>query len=70
MNNLFRILENVADGGVCSRRRANRTAFTTDQLKILKKEFSCDPYVSVTKRQKIAEMLNLNEDRVKVSLSC
>uniref|UniRef100_A0A8C5S935 Gastrulation brain homeobox 1 n=1 Tax=Laticauda laticaudata TaxID=8630 RepID=A0A8C5S935_LATLA len=50
--------------GAASRRR--RTAFTSEQLLELEKEFHCKKYLSLTERSQIAHALKLSEVQVKI----
>ncbi|XP_075333191.1 homeobox protein GBX-2 [Odontesthes bonariensis] len=54
----------VGGGGGKNRRR--RTAFTSEQLLELEKEFHCKKYLSLTERSQIAHALKLSEVQVKI----
>ncbi|XP_048193708.1 homeobox protein GBX-1 [Perognathus longimembris pacificus] len=57
-------LEAAGAVGDASRRR--RTAFTSEQLLELEKEFHCKKYLSLTERSQIAHALKLSEVQVKI----
>ncbi|XP_041057450.1 homeobox protein GBX-2 [Carcharodon carcharias] len=54
---------NTATGG---KNRRRRTAFTSEQLLELEKEFHCKKYLSLTERSQIAHSLKLSEVQVKI----
>ncbi|KAM5125729.1 homeobox protein GBX-1 [Mantella aurantiaca] len=56
--------EEVGKAGGKGRRR--RTAFTSEQLLELEKEFHCKKYLSLTERSHIAQSLKLSEVQVKI----
>ena len=49
-----------------SKTRRRRTAFTSEQLLELEKEFHCKKYLSLTERSQIAHQLKLSEVQVKI----
>ncbi|GCC39695.1 hypothetical protein chiPu_0023401, partial [Chiloscyllium punctatum] len=53
-------------GGSSSKNRRRRTAFTSEQLLELEKEFHCKKYLSLTERSQIAHSLKLSEVQVKI----
>lgn len=55
-----------SEGGKAGRRR--RTAFTSEQLLELEKEFHAKKYLSLTERSQIAHALKLSEVKIKGSL--
>ncbi|XP_049782760.1 homeobox protein GBX-2-like [Schistocerca cancellata] len=57
-------IQHAAVGSSKSRRR--RTAFTSDQLLELEREFHAKKYLSLTERSQIAAALNLSEVQVKI----
>ncbi|XP_063810902.1 homeobox protein CHOX-7-like isoform X2 [Pseudophryne corroboree] len=59
--------EQVRDGaGTPGKSRRRRTAFTSEQLLELEKEFHCKKYLSLTERSQIAHSLKLSEVQVKI----
>uniref|UniRef100_T1HCD7 Homeobox protein unplugged n=1 Tax=Rhodnius prolixus TaxID=13249 RepID=T1HCD7_RHOPR len=56
--------ENEAEGTAKTRRR--RTAFTSEQLLELEREFHAKKYLSLTERSQIASALKLSEVQVKI----
>ncbi|CAI9534360.1 unnamed protein product, partial [Staurois parvus] len=52
--------------GTAGKSRRRRTAFTSEQLLELEKEFHCKKYLSLTERSQIAHTLKLSEVQVKI----
>ncbi|XP_053323769.1 homeobox protein GBX-1 [Spea bombifrons] len=52
--------------GTSGKSRRRRTAFTSEQLLELEKEFHCKKYLSLTERSQIAHTLKLSEVQVKI----
>ncbi|KAG8543050.1 hypothetical protein GDO81_025508 [Engystomops pustulosus] len=52
--------------GTPGKSRRRRTAFTSEQLLELEKEFHCKKYLSLTERSQIAHTLKLSEVQVKI----
>ncbi|KPP73011.1 hypothetical protein Z043_107940, partial [Scleropages formosus] len=53
--------EPLAPGASAGKSRRRRTAFTSEQLLELEKEFHCKKYLSLTERSQIAHALKLSE---------
>ncbi|XP_078085394.1 LOW QUALITY PROTEIN: homeobox protein GBX-2 [Mustelus asterias] len=53
-------------GTASGKNRRRRTAFTSEQLLELEKEFHCKKYLSLTERSQIAHSLKLSEVQVKI----
>ncbi|XP_030045901.1 homeobox protein GBX-1 [Microcaecilia unicolor] len=58
--------ELVVPGSNTGKGRRRRTAFTSEQLLELEKEFHCKKYLSLTERSQIAHALKLSEVQVKI----
>ncbi|OCT73613.1 homeobox protein GBX-1 [Xenopus laevis] len=56
----------VEGAGTPGKGRRRRTAFTSEQLLELEKEFHCKKYLSLTERSQIAHTLKLSEVQVKI----
>uniref|UniRef100_A0A3B4T9H6 Gastrulation brain homeobox 2 n=1 Tax=Seriola dumerili TaxID=41447 RepID=A0A3B4T9H6_SERDU len=56
----------AGSGGGGGKNRRRRTAFTSEQLLELEKEFHCKKYLSLTERSQIAHALKLSEVQVKI----
>uniref|UniRef100_A0A1Q3EVF5 Homeobox protein unplugged n=1 Tax=Culex tarsalis TaxID=7177 RepID=A0A1Q3EVF5_CULTA len=56
----------AAGGDNCSKSRRRRTAFTSEQLLELEREFHAKKYLSLTERSQIATSLKLSEVQVKI----
>ncbi|MEE6525863.1 hypothetical protein FKM82_026139 [Ascaphus truei] len=54
------------EAGTPGKSRRRRTAFTSEQLLELEKEFHCKKYLSLTERSQIAHTLKLSEVQVKI----
>lgn len=59
-------LEIGADGAKSAKSRRRRTAFTSEQLLELEREFHAKKYLSLTERSQIATTLKLSEVQVRV----
>lgn len=58
--------ENPCDGSGSAKARRRRTAFTSEQLLELEREFHAKKYLSLTERSQIASALRLSEVQVKI----
>ncbi|XP_038819157.1 homeobox protein GBX-1-like [Salvelinus namaycush] len=58
--------EALPPGSSVGKSRRRRTAFTSEQLLELEKEFHCKKYLSLTERSQIAHSLKLSEVQVKI----
>ncbi|XP_010221973.1 PREDICTED: homeobox protein GBX-1, partial [Tinamus guttatus] len=58
--------EQTPPGSGAGKSRRRRTAFTSEQLLELEKEFHCKKYLSLTERSQIAHALKLSEVQVKI----
>lgn len=57
-----------ADGPGSAKARRRRTAFTSEQLLELEREFHAKKYLSLTERSQIASALRLSEVQVRIFL--
>lgn len=58
--------EGSSEGAGCTKVRRRRTAFTSEQLLELEREFHAKKYLSLTERSQIASALRLSEVQVKI----
>lgn len=58
--------ETQATGGSSKKQRRRRTAFSSEQLLDLEREFHSKKYLSLTERAQIARALKLSEVQVKI----
>lgn len=56
--------------GSLSKSRRRRTAFTSEQLLELEREFHAKKYLSLTERSQIATSLKLSEVQVSIAIKC
>lgn len=59
-------LEGSTEGPKSAKSRRRRTAFTSEQLLELEREFHAKKYLSLTERSQIATTLKLSEVQVKI----
>lgn len=62
---IIEVVEDVEDDCQSSKRR-RRTAFTSEQLLALEREFQAKKYLSLTERSQIAARLALKEGQIKI----